>query len=126
MYNICKEKKYVFVDMRKSTNHKKDWVRKSQIRKSNKKRSIHLSCSYYESAQLSSCNPMTSELFRNDIAIRRDPGFLHLMTRAYFLLVVFFLFSLPMQADRRGRGVGAIQNNKKPLPLYSLLQIQHL
>jgi len=52
MYNICKKKKYVFADMRKSTNHKKDWARKSQIRKSYKKRTAHLSCSYYKSAQL--------------------------------------------------------------------------
>ncbi len=54
--HICKKKKYVFAYLRKSENHKKDWIRKSQIRKVPHLRKVRKSNKSFKTANLWSCD----------------------------------------------------------------------
>jgi hypothetical protein len=54
--HICKKKKDVFVYLGKSKNLKKDWIRKSQIRKVPHLRKVRKSNKSFKSANLWSCD----------------------------------------------------------------------
>jgi hypothetical protein len=54
--HICKKKKYVFAFLRKFENHKKDWIRKSQIRKVPHLRKVRKSNKLFKSSNLWICD----------------------------------------------------------------------
>jgi hypothetical protein len=60
---ICKEKKHVFAEVFQPANHKKAWVRKSQIWKVPHFRKVHKINKSYKSAKLRICDLQCAHLW---------------------------------------------------------------